>query len=60
MPLTDFQGKVLAVVSANRSEESHFAGVLVLNADEESPRFSRDRRSALRLWMRRQPGMGWR
>ena len=32
MPLTAFQSEVLAVVAANRSEESHFAGGLVLNA----------------------------
>ena len=42
MPLTDFQREVLAVIVANRSEESHFAGGLVLNATPESPRFSKD------------------
>ena len=42
MPLTAFQKEVLAVLAANRSEESHFAGGLVLNADERSPRFSHD------------------
>ena len=42
MPLTAFQKEVVAVLAANRSEESHFAGGLVLNADEQSPRFSHD------------------
>ena len=42
MPLTAFQKEVLAVLAANRSEESHFAGGIVLNASEDSPRFSRD------------------
>jgi hypothetical protein len=30
MPLTDFQKEVLAILAANRSEESHFAGGIVL------------------------------
>ena len=42
MPLTEFQKDVLAVLAANRSEESHFAGGIILNAPETSPRFSRD------------------
>lgn len=42
MPLTAFQKKVLQAIAANRSEASHFAGGLVLNASEESPRFSQD------------------
>jgi len=42
MPLTSFQKDVLAVIAGNRSEESHFAGGLVLNADPDSPRFSHD------------------
>lgn len=42
MPLTEFQERVLAVLAANRSELSHFAGGLVLNLDENSPRFSHD------------------
>jgi len=42
MPLTTFQKEVLAVLAANRSEESHFAGGLVLNAPEDSARFSHD------------------
>lgn len=42
MPLTDFQREVLAVIVANRSEASHFAGGLVLNAAADSPRFSKD------------------
>lgn len=40
MPLTKFQHEVLAVIVGNRSERSHFAGGLVLNAAENSPRFS--------------------
>ena len=42
MPLTPIQKVVLAILAANRSEESHFAGGVVLNAAEDSPRFSRD------------------
>ena len=42
MPLTQFQSNVLAVIAANRSEESHFAGGLVLHATPESARFSND------------------
>src|SRR5437764_15153057 len=42
MPLTAFQKRVLAVLAANRSEESHFAGGIVLNAPDDSARFSRD------------------
>lgn len=42
MPLTEFQKQVLAVLVANRSEESHFAGGLVLHAAEGSARFSHD------------------
>ncbi len=42
MPLTAFQEEVLAVLAANRSEESHFAGGLVLNAEVDSARFSHD------------------
>ena len=42
MPLTAFQSEVLAVVAANRSEESHFAGGLVLNAAADSARYSHD------------------
>ena len=42
MPLSAFQKEVLAVLAANRSEESHFAGGIVLNAPDNSPRFSRD------------------
>ena len=42
MPLTAFQKEVLHVLVANRSEFSHFAGGMVLNAPEESPRFSHD------------------
>ncbi|MDZ4402690.1 nucleotidyl transferase AbiEii/AbiGii toxin family protein [Prosthecobacter sp.] len=42
MPLTSFQKDVLAVIAGNRSEDSHFAGGLVLNAAEDSPRFSHD------------------
>jgi hypothetical protein len=42
MPLTHFQREVLAVIVSNRSEASHFAGGLVLNAADGSPRFSKD------------------
>ncbi|HEU5068825.1 MAG TPA: nucleotidyl transferase AbiEii/AbiGii toxin family protein [Verrucomicrobiae bacterium] len=42
MPLTTFQKEILAVLAANRSEESHFAGGIVLNAADDSPRFSHD------------------
>jgi len=42
MPLTPFQKKVLKVLVSNRSEESHVAGGLVLNAREDSSRYSRD------------------
>ena len=37
MPLTEFQREVLAVTVGNRSEQSHFAGGLVLNAADDSP-----------------------
>jgi hypothetical protein len=42
MPLTAFQKDVLAVLAANRSEESHFAGGVLLHASDDSSRFSRD------------------
>jgi hypothetical protein len=42
VPLTAFQKNILGVLAANRSEESHFAGGILLNAPEDSPRFSRD------------------
>ncbi|MBE7498671.1 MAG: hypothetical protein HS117_27345 [Verrucomicrobiaceae bacterium] len=42
MPLTPLQKEVLGVLASNRSEESHFAGGLVLNATEQSARFSHD------------------
>jgi len=42
MPLTPFQKDVLGVLVANRSEASHFAGGLVLNAPEDSARYSHD------------------
>jgi hypothetical protein len=42
MPLTALQKDVRAVLAGNRSEESHFAGGLVLNAAEDSARFSHD------------------
>jgi hypothetical protein len=42
MPLTPLQEGVLAVLSRNRSEESHFAGGIVLHAAAESARFSHD------------------
>jgi hypothetical protein len=42
MPLSAFQKDVLAILAANRSPESHFAGGIILNAPDASPRFSRD------------------
>ena len=42
MPLTALQKDVLAVLAANRSEESHFAGGVVLNAADDSARYSHD------------------
>lgn len=42
MPLTALQKDTLAVLAANRSEESHFAGRIVLNAADDSSRFSHD------------------
>ena len=42
MPLTNFQKEVMGVLVGNRSESSHVAGGLVLNAPEDSARFSRD------------------
>jgi len=42
MPLTEFQRGVLEVIVGNRSEESHFAGGLVLNASDASARYSND------------------
>lgn len=42
MPLTEFQREVLAALVANRSEASHFAGGLVLNAPDGTSRYSKD------------------
>jgi len=42
MPLTEFQKEVMAVLVDKRSESSQVAGGLVLNAPEDSTRFSRD------------------
>jgi hypothetical protein len=42
MPLTALQKEVLAILATHRSEESHFAGGIVLHAAEDSARFSRD------------------
>ena len=42
MPLTDFQHGVLSAIAINRSEASHFAGGMVLNAAPDSARFSKD------------------
>ena len=42
MPLTPFQHEVMAVLAVNRSEESHIAGGLVLNAASDSARYSSD------------------
>lgn len=42
MPLTEFQSEVLRVIAQNRSEQSHFAGGLLLNATSDSSRYSHD------------------
>lgn len=42
MPLTQLQNDVLQVIAANRSEDSHFAGGMVLNAADDSARYSHD------------------
>jgi hypothetical protein len=42
MPLTALQKDLLTVLAENRSEESHFAGGIVLNATDDSARFSHD------------------
>lgn len=42
MPLTALQKDILAVLAGNRSEESHFAGGIVLNVAADSARFSHD------------------
>jgi hypothetical protein len=42
MPLTALQKQVLRLLATNRSEDSHFAGGLVLNSSDESARFSHD------------------
>jgi len=42
MPLTALQKDVLAVLASNRSEESHFAGGIVINAADNSARYSHD------------------
>lgn len=42
MPLTALQKDILAVLAGNRSEESHFAGGVVLTAAPDSARFSHD------------------
>jgi hypothetical protein len=42
MPLTPFQKNLLAILAANRSEESHFAGGVLLHVADDSPRYSRD------------------
>ena len=42
MPLSEFQKTVLAVLATNRSPESHFAGGIIANASDTSPRYSRD------------------
>jgi len=42
MPLTILQKEVLKILAANRSEVSHFAGGVVLNFADDSPRFSHD------------------
>ncbi|MGE9289515.1 MAG: hypothetical protein ACQKBT_00910 [Puniceicoccales bacterium] len=42
MPLTEFQKRVLALLTGNRSEESHLAGATGLGLSPESSRYSYD------------------
>ena len=42
MPLTPFQSDTLRLLAARRSPESFVGGGTVLNAGDNSPRFSRD------------------
>jgi hypothetical protein len=42
VPLTDYQRRVLRILAANRSEESHFAGGIILNSADDAPRYSDD------------------
>ena len=42
MPLTEFQERILKLIAKNRSLDSHIGGGLVLNAAEDSLRFSKD------------------
>lgn len=42
MPLTTLQKDILAILAGNRSEESHFAGGIVLHSPEDSARYSHD------------------
>src|SRR6266487_4691983 len=42
MPLTAIQKDVLTVLAANRNEESHFAGGIVLHVADDSARLSHD------------------
>jgi hypothetical protein len=42
MPLTPFQSATLRLLAANHSPESFVAGATVLNAEPDSPRFSKD------------------
>jgi hypothetical protein len=42
MPLTEFQKRILKLLAENRSLESHVGGGLVLNSEDDSPRYSKD------------------
>jgi hypothetical protein len=42
MPLTEFQAETLRLLAGRRSPESFLAGGTVLNADANSPRYSKD------------------
>lgn len=55
MPLTPLQRDALAVLARNRSEESHFAGGIVLNASADSARYSHDFDIFHELLIRDQP-----
>lgn len=42
MPLTEFQKEILGLLASYRNETSHFARGLVLNAADDSARFSHE------------------
>jgi hypothetical protein len=42
MPVTTYQREVLRIIAAHRSEQSHFAGALVMHMRDDSVRYSHD------------------